>query len=493
MLLGGSSELARLLIEAGIAKRVSSDIPGEPSADALIVLRERARDLERALACLSPSGVVYAEIAVSMLGARRQAERIRRMLKNVGLSGVRTYGMHPRSSRREAYVPLDAAGPATWFSENGLGDGSSRRDLALTAIGRSAQPLPSLLGHSAVRARLESTESHVLVLTGGRVTDAFRRVVLLPFAPGARAPQLVLKLWRSPERNFDTVEEQRILEQIRSVGSSGAPGSVPEPLGSFRWGTLSVAAESYCPGRSFAARNPRRRAQDDRKLDDLRSVLSGLALFSGDAVIERKPWSAGDMGGRAEQALRTYEEEFAPAPEQERLFEAVRDRSESLSRESLPVVWSHPDLGPSNVLIRPAGITIIDWARAAPGWPLQDVLYFLLVAGFDICGARNEKERLEVFRRLFLEADSGDRLAAVAQEGVARCMDSVGADRRFLPVLLVFLWVNRSLGRLARSREVARGAAGVNAKEGNPYPAYVRILAERSGALMRRDGLPDDL
>jgi len=124
VLLGGSSELPGLLIESGIATRVSSEIPGEPSADALIVFRERARDLKRALTCLSPSGSVYAEIGGWMPGGRRRAERVRRMLKNVGLSRVRTYGIHPRLSRREAYVPLDAAGPATWFSESGLGDGS---------------------------------------------------------------------------------------------------------------------------------------------------------------------------------------------------------------------------------------------------------------------------------------------------------------------------------------------------------------------------------
>jgi hypothetical protein len=249
------------------------------------------------------------------------------------------------------------------------------------------EPLPSLLAIPRC-ARLESTESHVLVLTGGRVTDAFRRVVLLPFAPGARAPQVVLKLWRSPARNLDTFEEQRILEQIRSVGPSGAPGSVPEPLGSFRWGTLRVAVESYCPGRSFAARHPRRSAEEDRKLDDLRSVLFGLALFSGHAVIERKLWSAGDMGGRAEQALRTYEEEFTPAPEQEKLFEAVRGRSESLSRISSGRVVSS----------RPGAEQRADSSRGSrsstgpglAGWP-RDILYFLLVAGFDISGARNEE------------------------------------------------------------------------------------------------------
>lgn len=493
VLLGGSAALARLVTEAGIARRVSSEIPAERSADALVIFGSRRGDLKRALTCLSPSGVLYAELPGWKLWTRRRAARIDRFLRSVGMSQVRTYGVRPSLTRREAYVPLDAEGPAAWLSDNVRGRKTSRFDLAVTAVGRDDAALPSLLGNAAVRGRLQSPGPRLLILTGGHVTDAYRRVVLLPFEPQARVPELVLKLWRSPERNPDTAEEQRILKEIRSEATSGAPGAVPEPLGSFPWGSLHVALESYCPGRSFAVTNSNRGRPERIRVEELREVLAGLAGFAGRTVIRREPWSASEGCARVEDALRKYEEGFPVTPTERRLFEGVRERSESLSRGSLPIVWSHPDLGPGNVLIRQDGITIIDWAKAAPGLPLQDFVYFLLVAGFEICRARNEKERLKIFRRLFLESHSaGDRLAAVAQEGVERCLHSVGTDRRSFPILLVLLWVNRSLGRLARSRAVARGAAGVNPKAGNPYPAYVRAVAERSEALFRRFETADE-
>jgi hypothetical protein len=230
----------------------------------------------------------------------------------------------------------------------------------------------------------------------------------------------------------------------------------------------------------------RRGASQREKVSTLRRVLGGLAELGAGTVIRREPWSSEAMRGKMEAVLARFEEEFSIAEGERRLLEAVRRRSNALSSASLAVVWSHPDLGPSNVLVRSGGITVIDWAKASPGLPLQDVLYLLLIASADISGARRESQRLEVFRRVFLAERSGDELGTAAREGIERGLEALGADRRFLPILLVFLWVNRSVGRLDRSRAVSRGAAGVNPKAGNPYPLFVRALAEGADELFRR-------
>lgn len=514
VLLGGSPELARLITESGIAKRVTSEIPRERCADAVVVLRRGVRSLERAVSCLLPGGALYAEIrGLRFPGASRSPGRIDRSLRKLGLTQVRTYWVRPSLARREAYLPLDASGPVSWYFENVLSERNLQRrlagtwlrlatkvgsrlrqhlviDSAVTAVAREDAAAPSLLGHPGLPSRLRSPGERLLVLTGGDARDIYRRVVLLPFGPEAGEPELVIKLWRSPERNIDSANEQSTLTAIRSSRVGVESQFVPAPLGLYRWGQLSVGVESYCPGRSFAISSSRWGTSRRRKVEDLQNVMAGFAEFYGRAVIRREPWSAGDMSERVEGVLQRYEAEFRTTSGERRLFEAVRRRSESLLGGSLPIVWSHPDLGPSNVLIRSNSITIIDWAKAAPGLPLQDVLYFVLISCFDICGARDEKARLGVFRRLFLESNPRDRIAGVVQGSFERCLDSMGADRRFFPILLVLLWASRSVGRLERSRAVARGVEGINPKVGNPYPSYVRALGESSDGLFRRFATP---
>jgi hypothetical protein len=220
--------------------------------------------------------------------------------------------------------------------------------------------------------------------------------------------------------------------------------------------------------------------------------MSRLSEFYGRALIQREAWSAREVSERVESSLQRYEAALLTTSGERRLFERVRRQAESLLGVPLPIVWSHPDLGPSNILIRSHDITIIDWAKATAGLPLQDVLYFALISCFDICPARDEEGRLTAFRRLFLEHDPSDRMAMVVQRGLERCLHLMGVDRRFFPILLVMLWVNRSVGRLERSRAVARGEDGINPKVGNPYPSYVKVLAENSDLLFRRFRTPTD-
>jgi hypothetical protein len=515
VLLGGSPELARLITERGIAKRVTTEIPRERCADVVVVLRREVRSLERAVSCLLPGGALYAEMrSFRVPSSPRSPSRIDRSLRDLGLAQVRTYWIRPSLARREAYLPLDGSGPVSWYFENVLSERNLHRrlagtwlrlatklgsrlrqhlviDSAVTAVAREDAAPPSLLGHPGLPSRLRSPGERLLLLTGGAAREIYRRVVLLPFGPEAGEPELVIKLWRSPDRNVDSANEQSTLAAIRSSRVGVESQFVPAPLGLFQWGPLSVGVESYCRGRSFAISNsgwrPRR-----RKVDDLKHVMGGFAEFYGRAVIRREPWSASDMSERVEGVLQRYEAELLTTSGERRLFESVRSRSESLRGDSLPIVWSHPDLGPSNVLIRSDGITIIDWAKAAPGLPLLDVLYFVLISCFAICAARDETGRLEVFRRLFLESNPGDRLAVVVQGGIDRCLDSMGADRRFFPILLVLLWTSRSVGRLERSRAVARGEEGINPKVGNPYPSYVKALGESSDGLFRRFSTPVD-
>jgi hypothetical protein len=512
VLLGSSPELARLITESGIARRVSSEIPAERCADAVVVLHRGAVSLETAVACLLPGGALYAE----MRGSRflpRSPGAIDRSLRRLGLTQVRTYWVRPSLARREAYLPLDGPGPVSWYVENVLSEKSLARrsagtwlrlatklgpglrqrlvnDFAVTAVSREDAGPPSLLGHPGLPSGLRRPGQRLLVLTGGDPRDVYRRVVLLPFGPDAGEPDLVIKLWRSPDRNDDSVDEQSTLTAIRSNRVGAESPSVPAPLGLFRWGRLSAGVETYCSGRTFGVSNSRWGRPRRRKVEDLEHVLAGFTELSRRIVIRREPWSAADMSTRVEGVLQAYEAEFLTTPGERRLFDAVRTRSESLLGSSLPIVWSHPDLGPSNVLIRSNGITIIDWAKAAPGLPLLDVFYFVLISCFDICHARDEDARLGVFRRLFLGSHLRDRMAGVVRGGLESCLEAMDADRRFFPILLVLLWASRSLGRLERSRAVNRGEEGINPKVGNPYPSYVRVLGESSDGLFDRFATP---
>jgi Phosphotransferase enzyme family len=448
VLLGGSAKLAGLLTGIGAARRVSRTIPAERCADAVVVLGARVRDVRSAASCLTPSGVLYAEVPGWRPTARRRAARVSRMLRKLGLEQVRTYGIRVDASRRGPYVPIDVEEPGAWLEESLSAGRSTRRsgnfrlDVAVTAAAGTDEP-PSVLGHRLLGGRWRAGGTHLIMLTGGDVTDAQRRVVLLPFGSGAKEPELVVKFWRSAERNADTTGEQEILRALRPEPGAPAARAVPEPLGSFPWGSVEIGVEGYCPGRSFSAMNARRGASPDEKVTTLRRVLAGLAELGASTVIRREPWSSGAMRGRMEAVLARFEEEFPTGEDERRLFEAVRRQSNALSSASLAVVWSHPDLGPSNVLVRSEGITVIDWAKASPGLPLQDVLYLLLIASADISGARRESQRREAFRRVFLMESPGDELGAAAREGIELCLEALGADRRFLPILLVFLWVNR--------------------------------------------------
>jgi hypothetical protein len=503
VLLGGSNDLARTLVEMEIARRVSCDVPSHPCADVVVILRGWRSSLDRAVSCLAPGGSLYAETrrrpgasAFSPAGADR--------LRRFGLSEVRAHWIWPSAERREAYLPLDAPQAIAWYAENVVLQRTLRRrlsaarlhlaartgsglraplarDYAITAVCGASPAVPSLLGHPDLRRRGFSSGTRVMVLTGGEPREVYRRVALLPFRPAASEPELVLKLWRTPDKNPDAQNEQATLAAIQS--SLADSRLIPPPLGLLPWGTLQAGAEGFCRGRSLASSSSRWGRSGRRKARDLEVAISGLADLYASMRVRCEPWSAREASERLERPIRRYEQELPTGADERRLFARVLDRSRELIGSPMPIVWSHPDLGPSNVLIRADGVSVIDWAKAAPGLPMQDVLYFAQISSLDVSRARGEVARLDVMRRLFLEPEC-DRLALGVRRGIERCLQALELDRRFLPMLLVLLWVNRSLGRVDRQRAVGRGE-GTNPKSGNPYPSYVRLLAEHSNALFR--------
>jgi len=503
VLLGGAAELENQLIDAGIARHVSRRVTKGRRADALVILEDARVRLRDAVACLGTGGALYCEIdRRGILWPFRSPDRTRRVLQRAGLSTVRPYWIHPGFQNCAAYLPLDVPEVFRWYLETiftartplqrirefflrmltRLGSRAlacvAGRYVVAAVAGPAEQAAPSVLGHADLPDELQRPNLRPIMLTGGEPSDLYRRVILLPFSSDGIEPIAVLKLWRLPDRNETTENEQRTLAAIRkSLGDSGhGHGGVPRPLGTFRWCQLTVAVESYSRGRLIASTTARWGGSLESKTDDVRLVAKGLAELHRRATLRSLTWGGSAIEQWVEAPLSAYERAFGVGAVEEGLFAAARRRSASLTGRKMPLVWSHRDLGLRNICRTADAITVLDWSASRPGLPLADLLYFVMIwaaaAG-----------RLRFNPELYCENGPKDTVSAAIRECIELYLARLGIDRDFLPLILVLHWVGRAVGRFERARALAQGEAGIGAKSGNPYLEYVRLLAEHRGQL----------
>jgi aminoglycoside phosphotransferase (APT) family kinase protein len=500
LLLGAPERAAEQLEALGIADEVVLKAGGRQH-DAIVCLhsaRARLCDLARAL---SPDGVLYFEIDRLRAPWVARGAGSRDSLRRLGLASSASYLVHPQFAGARTYLPLDVQGAPSWYlSSRGTGAaaqsavvhqgarlatrlgtaGLARLWPRLAVVGtsetdRAACPAAIEAAHLSTGARL-----FPLVLVRG---DERSRVVMLPFAPDSRQPLAVVKIDRRPPREGNEHAEHSTLELLRSSLSPRMRETVPQPLAVVSAGPISATVESFLSGEWLHARWARRDVGPPDLIEDLEAVAGWLTEFHAQSRLEVRKWGERDVDDSIDKPIGAYTSAFGATTAEARLFAHAREYAQGVIGLKLPVVWQHWDLSSLNVLRTGSTVRVVDWAAAAPGVPLDDLLYFVMRWLNRVrSGRRGEhhstgyKASAAALRHLFLDPEYHDPAVDAARRAIDRYVQRLELDERFRPLLLLHAWVRRAPGRLERE-----GAAG--GREDNRYVAYVGELASNPDRL----------
>jgi phosphotransferase family enzyme len=499
ILLGGRQGLSDAALDIGLARRVSQNLSGKPSADAIAILRDAQAECEAAAAHLLPGGTLYWEVECRNAPWGWVKNRILRTLRRANLSLVGLYWVQPDFDRAELFLPLESRTAMEWYLRNlssssslfrrffhsslgaaaaaGALDVRRVRHCAITAVaGQTRDAGPSILTHPAIAAHERRDGLSPLVLNRASA-DASRRLVVFPFRPRSADPVTVLKLSRLPERNEEIEDEQKIAAAIRSRLDASMQRTIPAPLGTFRWCQLVVGAETYARGRSLSNRGTRFR----RRSKDLLLVAGWLQEFHRQTRVSGDRFSSAHLKEWIERPLQAYGEAFGKTVAETHLFDRVCERARSLFGSPFPLVWCHPAFSEWNICRFRDEISVIDWEAAEVGPALSDLIYFSTLWYYRSGLERGERVQLESFQDFFLSSTESP-LRNAALGAFDDYMKNLSIDPRLFPVMLVLTWVVHALGRLKRSRAYSEPQA--DPRRGNLHVSFLKILAENHARLL---------
>jgi hypothetical protein len=500
ILLGGSAALADRLTELGCAEVVSRELPSARTADAVVVLSEARLPVEAAAEALTPGGALYYEVDRTKHRSRRLTPRgIRRALRRCGLVPTGLYWVRPSFAVRKLYLPLDVPGALRWYLRTTLPAATPKEWLtatllrassrlgtvavaefvprfAVTAVACTATQVPggpAILALPELPSQVSRPNSRPVIVTNGR--DELDRVIVLPFSPDRERPDAVLKLSRVPGRNVLCDTEQAALYRLREHLGDGLHRGLPEPLGSTRWGGISVTVESYLPGRVLSASSGDWHRLLRQKTTDFQVAVAWLTEFNLQAQISASPWSEAEIQRWVEAPLARYREAFGVTPPESRLFTEIERLAQGLAGAHIPILWQHYAFAPWNLCRDGDALGVFDWEGAEPGLPLFDFLYFTFHWHNAVSGLRNRLAQLRGFQQLFGSVP-GESISEMMDSAIARYLRRLEIPAAYAPIPLVVLWVLHAISRFDRHQtlEITRG----DPRTGNPYIDYVRILAE---------------
>jgi hypothetical protein len=504
VLSGGSASLASDLKTLGVADEVSASAQPE-TADALVLLQDGAQDLPEAGKFLKRGGVVYWEVRRTWRFWRSSPRAIRRRLRAAGLVPLGIYWPRPSFRRPAIYIPVESRAALRWYVETYLSAGSFSRwaaravlralgaigglrswgvepRYAVTAIaGAPAAPGGEQGGVSAFESDWDGREDRCVLLRGA---DGSRRVLIFPFTAGSRAPSSVIKMWRLPYRDTHVQKEQAVMREIRSLLDGAVETSVPEPLGTLRWGNVVAGIEALAPGHPLSSDLNAWRRSTARQTRDLHRVADWLARFHEHAQVTTMSWDPTLVRQWVDEPLARHQSVFGMPDE--RFCAAIRGEALSLAGSPMPFVWAHPDLTSANIHVNGGDLTVVDWSGAKPRLPLYDLLYFVVLWAAGIRQETTRAARSRLFDTLFLASENGDAATRAVRASIRAYLKRLGIDPRFFPVLLTVAWVVRSLEAEERERAAERGEPDVNPHPGESYFECVSLLASSKRQLFER-------
>jgi hypothetical protein len=499
VLLGGPAGLGDRIIEIGLAKKVSRQPVS--SADSTVLLHDAEVDIREAAACLQPGGAFYCEIDRRRPGRRwLSPEKLKSILLQAGLIGIRSYAVRPNFPLVEEYLPLEAPAALRWYVSSLYPAFNLQQRLSelvlrlLTGLdGRRFAWIVPTYAITAQAGKPEASQSafpwqdkleaipKAEAVYPALLTDGGYRVVLLPFSKRSTQPLAVVKIPKVDRLNARTENEQRALAEVRSRLDPDLRASIPQPLGVFNYGRIRGSLESYMPGQSLLRSCGRWGRPLSACLKDLDQAADLLASFYLRSNSRPRAIDEDEISQWVEVPQNNFRGRFGATEVEEQLFSNAYTYSRTLIGLPLAVSWMHMDFNLWNILRHENRLAVVDWEGYRPGPPLFDLLHYVTNWNNTARGLTSRREKLEGFRLLYLTTPP-DSIASQVHEVLNNFMDKTGQDRRYIPLLLLYVWLELSVRHSEKQRGMD-GQAEHTRSEGNHYLGYVDLLARYRDAL----------
>ena len=303
---------------------------------------------------------------------------------------------------------------------------------------------------------------------------------VMAFRSGGAKPSFLFKIAFHPSR-FASLESE--LGNLRLLRRS--PGlikrKIPVPYGIYREGGALILAEGIIEGTPLKILPPAEVFSGKRRdgiRDSIAFLLSELARASKGASLE--------LGEEVlEKAFRTpaylYMKRFALDDREKRLLELYLERLGALRGLTIPLVFSHGDFCPSNLILADDGLYLIDWESPLEAvLPLADLFHF-----FSSCVQNFYPRRGATYAgRMKDFFSSKGRFSGDLVSLAGRVSGSMGLERKTVPFLFVVYWLNDALSQYGRYSDILSAEQGGSAAERDIFARWASDRRERS----RREG-----
>jgi hypothetical protein len=205
-------------------------------------------------------------------------------------------------------------------------------------------------------------------LQAGGARGKDRKVNFLIFNGSQSYPLLVLKVARSHNYQTRLRQEYQALTEISAFSS--LRGTVPGPIGLFEIDNHLVVAEKFMPGTPLSILlRKREHVKEEQVRDDLQIAQNWLALF------QKATWS-GNSSFSSEVEVQATGDLWKQLPPG--FSNDLAACAESFYGLQFPLVGSHGDFWPGNLLLAESGPGVIDWEHYKRRFPpFRDAFVFI--------------------------------------------------------------------------------------------------------------------
>lgn len=279
------------------------------------------------------------------------------------------------------------------------------------------------------------------------MTPRFRassHVICFVLAEGRTEPIFVVKLPRLPG------DHSRLDREVANLNAAnrnraGNDFSIPYVVAYEDYHQHRLLIETAVPGRTMSPAVVRR--QPELCLETTIEWLTNLQLATLTRDVKDDNW----FERLIEEPLLQFKKILPTADEATGLVDTTVVMMQPLRNHELPLVMSHEDFSPPNILQAENGnIGVVDWELAEPqGLPASDLFFFLTYIAFARNGARKNEAYLNAFQQAFFGPN------AWARPYIQRYCERLKLSPETLAPLFIATWGRYVAGLIARLQEGA--------------------------------------